>query len=349
MDWSLRPESRDLLYLDFLRIVASLGIVTVHALPLLPGKPEAAGLSLFVDMFFTISGYVIAYTSMDRLPAGYGRFLQKRAARLLPLHYGTLAIYAAVGVAVAHGLRVNGPERFDLACLPAYLLMLHAAWGCAHPTFNNPSWSIAAETLMYLGAPIIFWLVRANWHVAIAFVVGLWLALFLLSTPDDQWFLRTAQGGAIRALPSFLFGVVLFWCRDRLPGTSVGRWGVWLCLGIFTACAVVEIRAAWLVLLVWATVFFAAAACRGNVSRAFAVAAGAGQLTYSTYMLHDLLFLSIISVVGERLLHAEGALKIAIVGAAFLTVWPIGYLSLVLFERPTRRLINRLGRKIGPI
>ena len=88
----LRPASGEMLNLDFLRFIASAGIVAYHSIEyFLPRESREAlaahtkGMTLFVDLFFVISGFVIAYVYHGRIStfATYATFMQRRVGRLL--------------------------------------------------------------------------------------------------------------------------------------------------------------------------------------------------------------------------------------------------------------------------
>lgn len=68
--------------------------------------------------------------------------------------------------------------------------------------------------------------------------------------------------------------------------------------------------------------------------------AAGGQLTYSSYMLHPLISIVLLNTVADRILHTHGSARNILVLLAFLSVWPISYLSLMLFERPARRWLS---------
>lgn len=104
---SLTPPSNEMMHLDALRIVASIAIVAHHSKEYFfdPSLKEAvyantAGLAVFVDLFFVVSGFVIAHVYSQRMNSigEYGTFIKKRIARLYPLHVITLASMMAVWV-----------------------------------------------------------------------------------------------------------------------------------------------------------------------------------------------------------------------------------------------------------
>src|SRR4051794_10264654 len=100
----LVAESDEMPHLDSLRFIAAMGIVVYHYkahVGLQGASTSMDGLRLFVDLFFVISGFVIArlYSEM-RTRQEYLHFLQKRVARLWPLHVATALASAGVGVLV---------------------------------------------------------------------------------------------------------------------------------------------------------------------------------------------------------------------------------------------------------
>jgi len=134
----LRCESDEFVRLDLLRFIASFGIVFLHFKDRLGLAPELSlrldGLSLFVDLFFVISGIVIARVYGERVGSlkGYGRFLKARVARLIPLHWATLAFYVTLGLAsAAFGLALKEPGKYHWGCVVPSLLLYHATESAA--------------------------------------------------------------------------------------------------------------------------------------------------------------------------------------------------------------------------
>ena len=67
-----------------------------------------------------------------------------------------------------------------------------------------------------------------------------------------------------------------------------------------------------------------------------------GQLTYSIYMLH-MLVLVVSQYLAANVLQLEGPAHTAFMIVAVAAVFPLGYLSFVVFETPARRWIT--GRR----
>lgn len=114
-----------------------------------------------VDVFFVLSGFIIAYTYLDRLShpnAGQaGRFLWYRLARLYPVHLFTLAIFAVI---VTPGSFRDAGLSQVVANITTdeflrQLLMVHA-WGTnGNIAWNYPAWSISSEWFAYLLFPFV--------------------------------------------------------------------------------------------------------------------------------------------------------------------------------------------------
>jgi peptidoglycan/LPS O-acetylase OafA/YrhL len=161
----LRPDSDKMLHLDLLRFVASFGIVYHHSheffysVKIRPAVIEAShGLALFVDLFFVISGFVIAFFYGDRVGSlrEFGRFMQRRVARLWPLHLATLA--AVILLSLLLGLAqisMNHPPALTARCVATTALLLHSVYDCGGIVFNGVSWSISTEMTMYLAFPLL--------------------------------------------------------------------------------------------------------------------------------------------------------------------------------------------------
>jgi peptidoglycan/LPS O-acetylase OafA/YrhL len=150
-----------------LRAVAAVWVVLFHyrddLLALVPGLAPLdtfmrAGY-LGVDLFFPLSGFVLAYTYADRLGSfswrGTGDFVRNRFARVWPVHVLTLNLDLAVAAVVGTlGVGADGHRR-TVGAYVENLAMVHT-WFSDRPSFNAPAWSISSEWFAYLLAPLLF-------------------------------------------------------------------------------------------------------------------------------------------------------------------------------------------------
>jgi len=354
----LRPESGHLLHLDALRLIASAGIVIFHMAAFLDAGVvvdrvvnSTRSFGSFVDMFFAVSGFVIAYVYLEKIVdvGSYLSFLRKRLARLGPLHWLTLAMFLAIGI-TAHfrHIQVNHPELYNYQCFPSSLFFVNSVGFCAYPSFNWVSWSISAEMVLYICAPVLFWIMRRQTAGAGLIAAIAWLALTCI--PMTPWYTWTAAGGFARAIPSFAFGAWLFSVRGTLSKLPFANWGFWLGVLCFVlGCSIGVARPA-LLMMLYATVACGVAADAQKRSSPVVIKlAAGGQLTYSSYMLHPLVMIVLLNTVADRLLHTHFWERNSLVGLAFFAVWPVSYLSLIFFERPTRRWLRGQARETTPI
>jgi len=351
----LRSESDKLRNLDLLRLIASYAIVVHHFRSYgLTGHyaPQLHWwwLPLFVDLFFTISGFVICFVYFDRMEswADYGRFMQRRIGRLVPLHWATLFAFSLIGLSLYLGVKVEEPDKYNWQCFLPNLFMVHSLGVCDRLTFNYASWSISAEMLIYLFFPLFcFFLRRGPWLPLLLGIAGIAaLAFRAPSSPDPEkfWVILTYDFGFERGIPSFLIGMSLYGLRDRLallPRPDLLMYGL---LAIFIALGLVGIRPFYLLPLVYVIAASAIAADRqGRIAPLAAKVSVGGQLTYSIYMLHPLVGTLMLALVGKHLLHLGTAAMSAwcLLGGA--VVFGVGYLSFVYFETPMRHWVSRIN------
>ncbi len=213
--------------LDAMRGVAALMVVVLHASRMLAGQWVPGGY-LAVDLFFALSGFVIAHAYDRRLADGLpgGRFLLMRALRFWPLY--------ALGVALGlvHQLMLvatHNPHAMPLASLSiAATLQLAflpgALAGGAGNLFplNAPSWSLFLELMVNAAFGLCFaYLTRARLiAVAAAAVPFLILAAFHAGTLDLGATTATLSGGMARMLYAFAMGILIHrggWHLPALP------------------------------------------------------------------------------------------------------------------------------------
>jgi len=152
--------------LDSLRGLAALGVLLRH-LPASNGfaiLPIADAGGLFVDLFFVISGFVIAESYGERLAAGFPakRFAVLRLGRVLPLHLVMVAAFLVLELVAwafgSGGLNLRAP--FTGGHSPEHLLravlLLDGYFPDKNNYYNGVSWSIGIELLLYALAVLAF-------------------------------------------------------------------------------------------------------------------------------------------------------------------------------------------------
>ena len=346
--------------LDALRIIAACTVVILHYSDYVKDAPIGRFMldhtwhfNLFVDLFFVVSGFVIASQYLGRVgdSQSIGRFLWRRLARIYPLHLATLLFYVILNLALHFGVaRTDNPARYPFSDLPGQLLLLRAIDG-ARLTFNFPSWSLSAELFCYALFPLLAMAVTRNKALIIALVVlpALANSLYASLTGTGPWADWINKGGAFRALPAFNLGIACYLFRDR-----IARWPVipGAATALLTAYILVGSRLPEMadLLLIYAIAALAIqcdCAGRETVLTRFGLDRWS-SLTYSCYMLH-IPVATIVLTFGARYLGPSlpGG-RLALVPIAIVVLAIASSVSLRWFEAPMRQYLNDVfDRHVG--
>jgi peptidoglycan/LPS O-acetylase OafA/YrhL len=222
-------------YLDGMRGIAILAVVAVHWGTSFGGV--AGGGYIGVDVFFVISGYVITGVLLSR-PTTYGRFVRRRARRLLPALAGVLVGGVALAVVVpATAIPADEVARVALvAALQGGSVFIPLTGNLMSPF--TVTWSLSAEWVFYLAWPLAVAALarRGTAYGAAAKVVGLVAAaLYLASlTLSPSWF----YFGPPARFAELLTGcAIAYHLRDRGDGPRRGVPEAWLGVAAAGCCA----------------------------------------------------------------------------------------------------------------
>lgn len=194
---------------NLLRAFAALAVVVYHVIEHAGWQdfPASGPLLTFrigwigVDLFFVISGFVIAYSSLAawrRAPARFARaYWRRRLARILPLYLLTLALWM---VFFRETLPPVGSTHW-FAQLVSHLTFTHSFWSSTHGTIDGPNWSLAIEMQFYLMvALLIGWIDRTPaWRILAYGILVAWAYrawIVLVAYPHESaalTFLKSTQ------------------------------------------------------------------------------------------------------------------------------------------------------------
>lgn len=171
---------------------------------------------LAVDIFFVLSGYVMARTYEPRFSAGLGpaQFLAARYHRLAP----TMAVGAVLGCALALVLGAG----IEIAPIFAATLALVPQPGLRPFILNRPTWSIFFEVFANLVHAAMLWRVRARFLVTLVATCILALVPFWLAgdfNTGSRW--QNFAGGFPRVIATYCLGILAFRANVPLPHLPV--------------------------------------------------------------------------------------------------------------------------------
>ena len=317
---------------------------------------------LGVDLFFTLSGFILAHvylTSLEGGRFGYGGFLKNRIARVYPMHLAALgAMLVLFAGAAILGVGESNPDAFRLSDLPAHLFMVHA-WGTTPSVgWNFPSWSISAEWLAYLLFPLVAGLVLKAKRWSGAFAAGaVVLCLFSFWALDNlsavfpgvgqNFSQMTAQIGALRILPSFLLGVALYaFGREHAAPKS---WA-WPIVAVSAGWVVAVTTLGWWEGLTWfglaGLLYGLAETSRHGVDAPMSgrVFVFLGAASYAMYMIHlpiDIVWFHALEKFGVTE-TSDLALRVGATVGVFVVSIAASAVAYLVIEEPTRKLIRKL-------
>ncbi|MDB5677233.1 acyltransferase [Sphingomonas bacterium] len=342
------------------RGVAAWMVVLYHIRLSVAGLPEAwvhvfAKGYLAVDFFFLLSGFVIWLSWGARLRNDGWRavpaFLQKRVARIWPLHLFVLGGAVALALALAAAGR-HDPVKYPFGELPLHVFLLQN-WGfTAKLAWNDPAWSISCELAAYLAFPLLVravdWRALPSWlvaGVAAAFLVI--LAVVMSGEPTLGH--DIARFGLVRCLTEFAAGsaICALWLRwKEAPSTpayvAFGGSAVAMIAWAFGVPETLAVPFAFAGLLLGLSL---TSSMRGNPLD-WAPLHYLGEISYATYLSHFMLF------VVFKLAFVDDAHAIPPVLIALYLALVLGC-SVALYhlvERPAQKWVNGLhlrGRRDG--
>jgi peptidoglycan/LPS O-acetylase OafA/YrhL len=351
----VEPRS-DLPALTGIRGLAAWFVVLYHIRvglwPHLP--PEAYRLLskgyLAVDLFFMLSGFVLWLNYSDRLRgeglAAVPKYLARRVARIWPLHLFILALTAAYAALVAATGELN-TVHYPWQELPLHVLLVHN-WGFTDTlAWNDPSWSISGEAAAYLLFPLI--VMGADWRrLSPAWAIAALLLLALLLCAMMGWNGATIldrdipRFGLLRATIEFTMGTILcalwrHWCAR--PGLTAALAG-----GLAAAALVLGFAAGapetLVVPLFLAGLLLAAALTADRPGNPLAARpiVYLGEISYSTYLVHFLLYI----LFKIAFVEDAGNVPPALAGLFLLLTFLASVALYHGIERPAQRWLNRL-------
>ena len=337
-----------------IRALASCWVIACHLQPavavLLPAIAHSVALvadgGIYgVDLFFILSGFVLALNYHDRFgvitgPA-YVRFLWLRLARVYPVHILVLFVFLLFHWA---SLLIGRPEPaenlFTLGTFVGNIFLVHWWRFPGHFSWNYPSWSISMEWLAYVCFPLVIHRVRRLRGTAATVCLAFGL---LAATAYLSWrFERPAH--LIRLGGEFVAGCLLHSVYRRLRQTGTWR-GDRVTIPAVLAGITVANCFAWYSLPVFGLAVLALALDRGAASRFFGSApmVYGGRISYSVYMVHA----AAISAchVALPLAKYTGAALPVRVGVLAVYVAAIGISGAVVhhrFEEPARERMRQI-------
>jgi len=346
--------------LTSLRFFAAFWVVMYTYIHELSGAISLGVLSkgyLGVDLFFVLSGFILSYCYLNGFGEGrfkYGQFVIHRLARVYPLHIATLLFtLLLIAAAAIKGVQLDD-NAANWAALPAHLTLTQA-WGLA-PTasFNHPSWSISAEWFAYLGFPAVAylaWRLRNRPAVAVGLAIAILIAVNLAFRAFAGFELTRAtfQWGALRIVPSFLYGSALYlaWRSGAVSKPWVAMAGTGIAL--LTVILSTSFGQSDILTVIALGLLVLSISGLGQDGRGFMsgkILVYLGEISFATYMIYVPWKWVYLKAANAILGTDHAALPFVWWLAGLLALVPLSMLAHHLVERPFRRIVRYYGERL---
>ena len=350
--------------LDGLRAISILGVITAHMHTDI-WKWLDGGRGVFV--FFVLSGYLITRLCLieenKKSRVSFRAFYTRRAFRLLPAYYITLAAYCVLILVLGFN-----PEKRDLlvSSLPYFVLYMSdipGLLGINGQLQDLPfghSWSLGVEEKFYLVFPVlIFGVLRAGPRLRLPLTTG--LTLFFMASP---FYGLGEYAALLYPYSNILLGCLLaMLLHEQRWFDHLKRSGVWwwptIMLGVFlivqfglqpeddtpiisTAAALVRSVYALAATLLLAAVILSHGWLKSAMS--WAPLVFIGRISYGIYLIHRLGLNPV-----EDFLGAEGG-GVAINVLSYILASAVSiaaaYVLYLLIEGPLNRFGHAWSRRI---
>jgi len=347
-------HSRKFHTLDGLRGIAALGVVGIHANPWISSFAPASTY-LAVDLFFLLSGFVLAHAYERRFASGMTmpQFLVIRLIRLYPLFLLSVLWAAASALYQLHrgvfpiSIRGIGASSFtSLLMLPTPIVRAKS-W--LFP-LNPPAWSLCLELVVNIVYALAW---RRLTNRALMGIVGVSAAALVAVSVtqaglDAGPYFQSAALGFVRLSFSFFLGVLLR--RWKGPGQARSQ-QPWIARGLLLALLAIMItqldgsaRASFdliCALLVFPAMIWIGATYEPATRLEKQICASLGLASYAIYLLHYPV-LSLIARCAPHFVHRWVGHPYAVDAVLMASFWAAAVWVDRYYDVPIRRWLTRL-------
>ena len=303
---------------------------------------------LAVDLFFMLSGFVLWLNYADRLRAGgigeAATFLARRIARIWPLHLFMLAGAVAFVLTVAAAGR-PASDHYPWGELPLHLALMQN-WGLTGAlTWNDPAWSISCEFAAYLLFPLLA--AAANWRrfgttalCVLLLLLASCLCSIIWAGGETSLGADIPRFGLPRALIEFTMGTIVCAISARVRDRRGSLAATLSALAAFLVGWVAGLPETLAVPLAFAALLLAVALTAASPRNplGWRPVHYLGEISYSTYLGHFLLFIAFKLV----FVSDPARVPLPLIGLFLVMMLAASAALHHLVEKPAQRGLNRV-------
>jgi peptidoglycan/LPS O-acetylase OafA/YrhL len=340
-------QSKKFASLEGLRGILCLSVLLGHY-----GLDKALGkidlpfeFSYAVDIFFIISGFVLAhsnYYSQHRPTAQ--EFFVKRMARLYPLHIFSL-------MAVVLIFFITGRAIPSVILMQNILLLQNVGLPPNIYNFNFPNWSISVEFWCSIAFYFLTRLLPPKVFVGLALICLLSVSLFLpcvLTAYPPANIGILFNTGLIRGIIGFSIGVIIYQALtvEYLAAFLGSKFVVYIGIVIVAGLYFYKFNPSFAIVFYIASAIVVGGLARQNDLLRFLTygpMAWLGKLSFSIYLLHIPMVFLFQMLLGDQSVKGSG--KVLLIASVFMSSW----ISYRYLELPAQSSLRKLflRRHIG--
>ncbi|RIX26981.1 acyltransferase family protein [Sphingomonas edaphi] len=293
-----------------------------------------------VQLFWGISGYIFFWKygrPVHDRQVGAADFFWLRFSRLYPLHLATLALVIALQAAHRNLVGSDFIYPAQNATFLIRQLFLATDWGPPQPfSFNGPIWSISAEVAVYAG----FFLLLRKLAPTVKLCLGVVLAALILQLAGLDWV-------SIGCASYFFAGGIAALAPQRLHRAAGLALAGIVVVGLATGILGDRATLPMILLIAVPCLLLVASREWRALDRYAGPIQAAGNLTYSSYLLHFPLQLMLAIAVARGVVEVDLASP-ALLAAYLATTLVVAAISYRAFELPAQDWIRRrtLARRL---
>jgi peptidoglycan/LPS O-acetylase OafA/YrhL len=286
-----------------------------------------------VQIFWCISGLILAHTYINQKKTGLAKFSLARFSRLYPLHLLTLLVVVVIQFVSMKSFgtyQIYGTN--DLYHFFTNLFFVQS-WGKLGDgfSFNAPTWSVSVEILVYfIFFALLAVLRRGKIIVALALLLGMKILIDLYPTISENVFF-------FQCLMYFLAGVSIYFAVSfSRPITKFATLIVLVAIIRYLIPAFQPRHTGIALIFVCLAAFFDTFPITNRLQRVRIV----GELTYSVFLWHAPLQMIILMFMMQFDISNSVAQSPLFLLFFLVLTYAVGYASYRWIEQPARKYIN---------
>ena len=310
---------------------------------------------LGVDLFFILSGFVIAFVHNKDFKTHIDihtvkNFLIKRIARIYPVHLVTTLSLIPIYLAAKWSFGYSSPiDAFSLNKL-LYSLTLTNGFGFQDSIgWNAPSWSVSSEFLAYLTFPFLAALFLQK-QLSIKASLG-WIILIFIVTTSIGWFqtdkaryIAGWQWVSLRVLSEFMFGIFIFQIyRLNLKAPFSVLAFISSVIIITMSVTNTESHWDWIMILSFGLLIYSLTNTQHNISRFLSKnkMIYLGEISYSIYLCHGIIFMILNSAFKKTIPDNNGFMLVFSLCIYIITPIIIAHFMYKYVELPAQSYLKK--------